>query len=92
MIQEAYDVDKIGTEHYSFVLGIMEPVDGVVTFNTWDLTRITIPHEDFLVLSLKIVRFQVCQVLVDPTISVDLLHILAYKHMGIPISTLGNSG
>ncbi|RVW47717.1 hypothetical protein CK203_105090 [Vitis vinifera] len=61
MIQEACDVDKIGTEHYSFVLGIMEPVDGVVTFNTWDLTRITVPHEDFLVLSLKIVRFQVCQ-------------------------------
>lgn len=44
----------------------MEPIDGVVSFNPWDLARIIVPHEDALVLSLKIIVFQVCQVLVDP--------------------------
>lgn len=92
MIQEASDVEKIGMKHYSFVPGTMELVNVVVTFNTQDLAWITVSHEDALVLSLKIARFQVCRVLVDPGSSVDLLCILAYKQMGIWISTLGNPG
>ena len=90
MIQESSDVEKIGTEHYSFVLGTMEPVNGAITFNTRDLAWITVPHEDALVLSLKIVGFQVCQVLVDRGSSINSFHISAYKQMGVPISTLGN--
>ena len=57
MIQEGNDVEKIGTEHYSFVPRTMELVDGVVTFNTQDLAQIIVLHEDALVLSLKIVVF-----------------------------------
>ena len=34
MIKEASDVEKIGTEYYSFVPRTMEPVDRAVTFNT----------------------------------------------------------
>ena len=34
MIQEASDVEKIVIDHYLFVLGTMEPVDRVDTFNT----------------------------------------------------------
>ena len=44
----------------------MEPIDGIFSFSPWDLTRVMIPHEDALVLSLKIIEFQVCRVLVDP--------------------------
>lgn len=50
-------MEKIGTEHYSFVPRTMELVDGVVTFNTQDLAQIIVLHEDALVLSLKIVVF-----------------------------------
>ena len=66
-------------EQISFVPGTMEPMDGVVYFNPWDPTLVTVPHEDALVLSLKIARFQVCRVLVDPGSSVDFLHISTYK-------------
>ena len=34
MIQEANDMEKIGTEHYSFIPRTMEPVDEAITFNT----------------------------------------------------------
>ena len=60
MIQEASDMEKIGMKHYSFVPGTMEPINGVITFNTRDIVQITVSHEDALVLSLKIVGFQVC--------------------------------
>ena len=43
----------------------MEPINGVVLFSPRDLVRIIVPHEDAFVLSLKIVGFQVCRVLVD---------------------------
>ena len=92
MIQEASDMEKIGTKHYSFVPGTMEPIDGVITFKTQDIVQIIVSHEDALVLSLKIVGFQVCRVLVDLGSSIDSFHILAYKQMDIPISTLGNPG
>ena len=57
MIQEARNMEKIGTKHYFFVPMTMEPIDGVITFNTRDLAQIIVSHEDALVLSLKIVRF-----------------------------------
>ena len=66
-------------EQYSFVLGTMEPMDGVVYFSPWDPALVIVPHEDALLLSLKIARFQVCQELVDPSSSVDFLHISAFK-------------
>lgn len=53
---------------------------------------VIMPHENALVLSLKIVGFQVYRVLVDSGSSTDLLHISAYKWTGIPISTLGSPG
>lgn len=60
MVQETNNVEKIGMEQYSFVLGTMEPIDGVVLFNPQDLIWIIVPHEDVLVLSLNIIGFQVC--------------------------------
>ncbi|RVW66362.1 hypothetical protein CK203_065177 [Vitis vinifera] len=36
--QERSDVEKIGMEQYSFVLGTMEPIDGVISFGPRDLT------------------------------------------------------
>ncbi|RVW34719.1 hypothetical protein CK203_110692 [Vitis vinifera] len=68
----------------------MQPIDGIASFSPQDLARVTVPHEDALVLSLKIVGFQVCWVLVDPGSSTNLLHISTYKQMGIPFSTLGS--
>ncbi|RVW50388.1 hypothetical protein CK203_111367 [Vitis vinifera] len=59
--------------------GTMEPMDGVVYFSPWDPALVIVPHEDALLLSLKIARFQVCQELVDPSSSVDFLHISAFK-------------
>lgn len=79
MIQEGSDIEKINIEHYSFIPVTMEPVNKAITFNTQDLAQIIVLQEDVLVLLLKTIEFQVCQVLIDPGSSIDSFHISAYK-------------
>ena len=64
----------------------MHPVDSTITFASWVLQS----HKDALVLTLGISGFDVRRVLVDPSSSVDLLQMSAYKQMGHSPSILKN--
>ena len=66
----------------------MHLVDGTITF----ASQVLQPHEDALVLTLGISGFNVRRVLVDPSSSVDLLQMSAYKQMGHSPSVLENLG
>ena len=66
----------------------MHPVDSTITFASWVLQS----HKDALVLTLGISGFDVRRVLVDPSSSVDLLQMSAYKQMGHSPSILKNLG
>ena len=59
----------------------MRPVDGIVTFPLVNASRVLQPHEDALVLTLRISGFDVRRVLIDPGSSTDLLQMSAYKQM-----------
>ena len=49
------------------------PIDGVITFPPVDPNRVLQPHEDALILTLRISDFDVRRILVDPGNSTDLL-------------------
>ena len=55
-------------------------------------TRVITPHYDALVLIVCINNFDVHMVLVDPGSAVDLLHLPALKHMGVPKDHLCSAG
>ena len=50
------------------------------------------PHEDALVLTLRVGEFDVKRILVYPGISADLLQMSAYKQMDYSLSALENPG
>ena len=50
------------------------------------------PHYDALVLIICINGFDVHKVLIDPGSAADLLHLLAFKHMRVPIDHLSFVG
>ena len=66
----------------------MHLVDGTITF----AIRVLQPHENALVLTLGISGFDLRRVLVNPSSSIDLLQMLAYKQMGHSPSVLENLG
>ena len=55
------------------------PIDGVITFPSVDPNRVLQPHEDALILTLGIKKYDVRRILVDPGSSVDLLQVSAFK-------------
>lgn len=70
----------------------MHPIDDTVTFPPINASWVLQPHEDVLFLTLGMSGFNVRRVLIDPSSSVDLLQMLAYKQMGYSPSTLENPG
>ena len=70
----------------------MCPVDSTITFSPINPSRVLQPHEDFLFLTLGMSGFDVRRVLIDPSSSVDLLQMSAYKQMSYSSSTLENPG
>ena len=72
--------------------GGIHPINGVITFPPVDLNRVLQPHQDALILTLGISNFDVRQIFVDPSSSIDLLQMSAFKQMEFPPSALENLG
>ena len=73
------------------VLAVL-PVDDLISFPPINPTRVITPHYDALVLTVCINSFDVHRVLVDPGTAADLLHLLAFKKMRVPIDHLHSAG
>lgn len=70
----------------------MLPVDGTIIFPLVDVNRVLQPHENVLILTLGVGRFDVRRILVDLGILTDFLQMSAYRQMGYSPSTLENPG
>ena len=78
----------VSSVQHNFSKESMHLVDGTITF----AIRVLQPHENALVLTLGISGFDLRRVLVNPSSSIDLLQMLAYKQMGHSPSVLENLG
>ena len=67
-------------------------VDDPISFPPINPTRVITPHYDALILNVCINSFDVHRVLVDPGSAADLLHLPAFKQMGVPIDHLHSVG
>ena len=68
------------------------PIDGPISFPPINPTWVITPHYDALVLTVCINSFDVHRVLIDPGSAAYLLHLLAFKHMRVPIDHLCSAG
>ena len=82
-------INTINTPESSTTL---QPIDGLVSFPPIDSTQIITPHYDALVLTLCINNFDVHKVLVDPGSAAELLHLLAFTEMKVPLNHLNLVG
>ena len=71
---------------------VAQPIDDPVSFPPVNPTRVITPHYDALVLTVCINDFDVHRVLIDPCNAADLLHLLAFKQMRVPIDHLSSAG
>ena len=69
----------------------IQPIDGPISFPSINPTRVITPHYDALVLTLCINNFDVHRVLVDPGSAADLLHLLAFQQMKVPLDHLSSA-
>nr|CAN63601.1 hypothetical protein VITISV_010205 [Vitis vinifera] len=70
--------------------GGIRPINGIITFPPVDPNRVLQPHQDAIILTLRISDFDVRQIFVDPSSSIDLLQMSAFKQMEFPPSALEN--
>ena len=70
---------------------VAQPIDGSISFPPVNPTQVITPHYDALVLTVCINGFDVHRVLVDPGSETDLLHLLTFKHMRVPIDHLSST-
>ena len=70
----------------------IQPVDGLISFPPINPSRVITPHHDALVLTLCINNFDVHGVFVDPGSVVDLLQLLAFRQMKVPLDKLSSAG
>ena len=69
----------------------VQPIDGPISFPSINPTRVITPHYDALILTLCINSFDVHRVLVDPGSVAELLHLLAFMQMKVPLSHLSSA-
>ena len=70
----------------------IQPFDDPISFPPLNLTRVITRHYDALVLTLCINNFDVHRVLIDLGSAADLLHLLAFQQMKIPLDHLSSTG
>ena len=70
----------------------IQPADGPISFPPINPTRVITPHYNALVLTLCINNFDVHRVLVDPGNAADLLNLLAFQQMKVPLDRLSTTG
>lgn len=71
--------ERVNFVQCNFLEGSMSPIDDTITFTPLDTNRVLRPHEDALILTLGIDRFDVKRVLVNSGSSTDLMQMSTYK-------------
>ena len=70
----------------------IQPVDGHISFLLINPSKFITPHHDALVLTLCIKNFDVHRVFVNPGSTADLLQLLAFRQMKVPLHKLSSAG
>ena len=70
----------------------VHPVDCLISFTPINPTRVITPHYDALVLTVCINSFDVHKVLVDLGSVANLLDLLAFKQMRVPLDHISSAG
>ena len=83
---------KVNTVSDQGAITVVLSVDGPISFPPINPTRVITPHYDALVLTVCINNFDVHRVFIYPSNAADLLHLLAFKHMRVPIDHLCSVG
>ena len=70
----------------------IQPIDDHISFPPINPSSVITPHHDALVLTLCINNFDVHRVLVNPSNAADLLQLLAFRQMQVPLDKLSSVG
>ena len=81
-------INTISTPNSSAAI---QPVNGPISFPPINSTRVITPRYDALILTLCINDFDVHRILVDPGSAADLLHLLAFQQMKVPLDHLSSA-
>lgn len=74
----------------TFTLESARPIDGLFTLTPVNPNRVIVPHEDELVLTLRVSGFSVWRILVELSSSANLLQMLTQKQMSHSHEALEN--
>ena len=69
-----------------------KPIDGPKSFPPVNSNKVILPHYDALVLTLCMNGFDVHRVMIDPSSAIDLLQLLAFKHMKLSLGMVNSAG
>ena len=78
--------------HCIFIEESMCPINDTITFPPINVNRVLQSHEDNLILTLGVGRFDVWRILVNPSSSANLLQMSAYRKIGYSPFALKNLG
>ena len=92
MLRAASVIARVNTVSTRENITTVQSVDGPISFPPINPTRVITPHHDALVLNICINSFNVHRVLVDLGSAADLLHLLAFKQMRVPLDHLSSAG
>lgn len=84
--------EQISFVQCTFAKGSMRLIDDTITFPLIDVNQVLQMHEDTLILTPGVGKFDVWRILVDPNSSTDLLQISTYKKMSYSTFALENLG
>lgn len=84
--------ERINFVQRTFVKGSVRPINGIITFPPINVNQVLQQHEDALILTLGVGKFDVRGILVDLDNSIDLLQMLANKQISYSPYALENPG
>ena len=90
LLQAASVREQVSSIRLDLTNRSMRPIDETITFPSVDSHQIVQPHQDALILTLRVSDFDVRWILVDPRSSTDLLQAFVIKQMGFSPSNLEN--
>ena len=92
MLRAATIQAQINTIHSPISGKTIQPIDGPISFPLINPSKVIVPHQDALVLTLYINDFDVHRVFVDPGSATDLLQLPAFRQMNICLDRLSSAG
>ena len=90
LLRATFVKEWINSVQHIFVKGSVHLVDNIITFLPIDVNHVLQPHENSLILALRVGGFDMRRILIDPDSLVDLLKMLAYRQMGYSSFALKN--